>query len=46
MKENKMTQEQAIQVIKNNWPPENYALLRDALTMAIKALQEKDVSNE
>lgn len=32
----------AIKVIKNNYPPENYTLLREALDLAIKLLEEKE----
>jgi hypothetical protein len=33
--------EKAIEAIKNNYPPENYTMLREGLTLAIQALQEK-----
>lgn len=33
-----MTNEEAIKVIRANWPPENYSILREALTLAINAL--------
>lgn len=33
--------EMAIATIRSNWPPENYTMLREALTLAIAALQEK-----
>lgn len=33
-----MTKQEAIDVIMANWPPENYTMLREALTMAIDAL--------
>jgi hypothetical protein len=36
-----MDAKEAIKVIKANWPPENYTMLRDALTLAIKTLKEK-----
>ena len=36
-----MDTKEAIEVIEANWPPENYTLLREALTLAIKALKEK-----
>jgi hypothetical protein len=38
---NTLTPEKAVQTIKNNWPPENYTILREALTMAIEALQSQ-----
>ncbi|MNJ32045.1 hypothetical protein D3C77_267000 [compost metagenome] len=38
----KMTNEEAVEVIKKNYPPENYTRLREALDMAIKALGESD----
>ena len=37
-----MTNEEAIKAIKANWPPENYSILREALTLAIHALGEKE----
>jgi hypothetical protein len=30
---------EAISAIKSNWPPENYTMLREALTMAVAALE-------
>ena len=33
-----MTNEEAIKAIEANWPPESYSILREALTLAIKAL--------
>jgi hypothetical protein len=33
---------QAIEVIKSNYPPENYTMLREALDLAIQVLQRKD----
>lgn len=38
---NKMTNEEAIKAIKCNYPPENYTILREALDMAIKALEKQ-----
>lgn len=35
-----MTSEEAIEVIKSNYPPENYTMLRDALDLAITLLEE------
>ena len=34
-----MTSKEAIEVIKSNYPPENYTLLREALDLAIKVLE-------
>lgn len=34
-----MTNEEAIEVIKSNWPSDRYTALREALTLAIKALK-------
>lgn len=36
----RMTREEAINAIKCNYPPENYSMLREALDMAIEALEE------
>jgi hypothetical protein len=30
---------QAISAIRNNWPPSNYTMLREALEMSIKSLE-------
>lgn len=38
-----VTSQEAAEVIKNNWPPENYTMLREALTMAIQALEKQGV---
>lgn len=35
-----MTNEEAIQAIKSNYPPESYSILREALDLAIKLLEE------
>ena len=35
-----MTNEEAINAIKSNYPPENYTILREALDMAIEALKK------
>ena len=37
-----MTNEEAIKAIKANWPPQNYTMLRQALTMALDALGNDD----
>lgn len=39
----KMDYEEAIQTIKNNYPPENYTMLREALDLAIE-LMEKQIN--
>lgn len=36
-----MTREEAINAIKCNYPPEHYSMLREALDMAIKELEER-----
>ena len=36
-----MTNEKAIEAIKCNYPPENYTRLREALDMAIEALEKQ-----
>ena len=36
-----MTNEEAIKAIKCNYPPENYTILREALDMAIEALEKQ-----
>lgn len=36
-----MTNEEAIKAIKCNYPPENYTRLREALDMAIEALEKQ-----
>lgn len=32
---------EAIQAIKANWPPSNYTMLRDALNLAVEALEKQ-----
>lgn len=39
-----MTNKEAINAIKCNYPPENYTILREALDMAMEAL-EKQIHN-
>ena len=39
-----MTREEAIEAIKCNWPASRYTILREALDMAVKALE--DVTNK
>lgn len=36
-----MTNEDAIKTIKCNYPPENYTILREALDMAIEAIEKQ-----
>lgn len=35
-----MTSKEAIEVIKSNYPPENYTLLREALDLAMQLLEQ------
>ena len=35
-----MTREEAIEAIKRNWPDSRYTILREALDMAVKALED------
>lgn len=37
-----MTNEEAIKTIRANWPSKNYSILREALTIAINALEEEE----
>ena len=37
-----MTNEEAIEAIKCNWPDSRYTILREALDMAISALRHQD----
>jgi len=41
-KQPRMTNEEAIEVIKKNYPPENYTMLREALNIAIETLGKVD----
>lgn len=34
--------QEAIETIKHNWPPSNYTMLIEALTMAIVALEQME----
>jgi hypothetical protein len=34
-----MDKKEAVAVIRNNWPPEQYSMLREALELSIKALE-------
>ena len=38
-----MTREEAIEAIKCNWPDSRYTILREALDMAVKALEDVTV---
>ena len=37
-----MTNEEAIEAIKCNWPDSRYTILREALDMAISALRQQE----
>ena len=41
-----MTRKDAIEAIKCNWPDSRYAILREALDMAISALRQQDVADK
>ena len=41
-----MTNEEAIEAIKCNWPDSRYTILREALDMAISALRQQDVADK
>lgn len=41
-----MTDEEAVQTIKSNWPPPNYTMLREALELAIKLLEKESANKE
>jgi hypothetical protein len=38
-----ITPKEAIEAIKNNYPPENYSILREALDLAIKLLEKEEI---
>jgi hypothetical protein len=38
-----MTNSEAVEAIKSNWPPSQYTMLREALEMAVDALMELEV---
>ena len=40
-----MTNEEAIEAIKCNWPDSRYTILREALDMAVKALEDVPVKD-
>lgn len=39
-----MDKKEAISVIRNNWPPEQYSMLREALELSIKTLEAVEVA--
>ena len=41
-----MDNKEAVEVIRSNWPPVQYTMLREALTMAIAALEAPDLSGD
>ena len=41
-----MTNEEAIEAIKCNWPDSRYTILREALDMAISAIRQKEYFRE
>lgn len=41
-----MTNREAIEIIKANWPAERYTALRQALAKAIRALEREDRKEE
>lgn len=41
-----MTSKEAIEVIKSNYPPEKYTILREALDFAIKLLEDDSKKEE
>ena len=41
-----MTNEEAIEAIKCNWPDSRYTILLEALDMAISALRQQDVADK
>jgi hypothetical protein len=41
-----MTEDEAIKIIKSNYPPERYSMLREALDLAMKALEERKPQRE
>ena len=41
-----MTNQEAIETIEANYPPQNYTMLREALDMAISLLKEQEVEYE
>jgi hypothetical protein len=46
MGEGRMTEQEAIKAIKNNWPDERYSSLREALSLAIQALKNEEHRKE
>lgn len=41
-----MTNREAVEIIKSNWPSERYPVLRQALGKAIRALEREDRAEE
>lgn len=41
-----LTNQEAIEAIKKNYPPENYTVLREALDMSIEALEHEELLEE
>ena len=41
-----MTNREAVEVIRSNWPAERYPVLRQALAKAIRALEREDRREE
>lgn len=41
-----MTNQDAIETIEANYPPENYSMLREALDMAIELLKEQELKEQ
>jgi len=39
----RMTNQEAIETIKANYPPENYSMLREALDMALSMLEKQEL---
>lgn len=41
-----MTNQEAIETIKANYPPENYSMLREALDIALALLKEQEAQRD
>lgn len=41
-----MTNQEAIETIKANYPPENYSMLREALDIALALLKEQEARRD
>ena len=46
MKGETMTNREAVELIKSNWPSERYSALRQALSKAIRALEREEQFNK